>query len=56
VGRVEQIEISVTAVGIISAITGYLLEVPAMTFFGILFGAIGFGFLLARALPEGKSQ
>jgi hypothetical protein len=48
----DRIALLVTGVGILSAIAGYLLEVPALTFFGILFAAIAFGVHLGRTLID----
>ena len=48
--RPDDIELLVAGVGILSAVVGYLLEVPDITFFGILFAAIAFGVHLGRSL------
>lgn len=53
-GIVERIELAVTALGITAAVAGYLLNLPVMTFFGILLGAIAFGVLLARSIPKSE--
>jgi hypothetical protein len=50
--RSEDIELLVAAAGILAGVTGYLLDVPAMTFFGILFAAIAFGVRLGRSLID----
>ncbi|HXN37578.1 MAG TPA: hypothetical protein VN892_06060 [Solirubrobacteraceae bacterium] len=50
--RPADIALLVTAIGLLSAVAGYLFEVPAMTFFGILFAAIAFGVHLGSLLID----